>query len=62
MQRSIVATMLVQIYAQLSYETDKQRRDEVRKDLELFLADRHKDLDVSKISAAELSSRRGEID
>lgn len=87
MQRTIIATMLVQLYAsQLSSESDPQRRAEVREDFGHFLADRHKDLDLSTavavlskngchdeawklavlsgdvISAATLSSRRGEID
>lgn len=48
MQRTIIATMLVQMYAsQLSGETDEVLRAEVRKDFGHFLADRYKDLDMN---------------
>lgn len=47
MQRTIMATMLVQLYAsQLSSETDIKRKEEVRKDFGHFLADRHKALNT----------------
>lgn len=87
MQRTIIATMLVQLYAtHISSETDERQKEEVRKDFEHFLADRHGDLNTSTAfavlnrngcyeeawklavlagdvkTAAELSSRRGEID
>lgn len=48
MQRTIIATMLVQLYAiRLSSETDEKLREEVREDFGHFLADRHADLDTS---------------
>eukprot|EP00177_Eucheuma_denticulatum_P003878 GFKZ01007020.1.p1 GENE.GFKZ01007020.1~~GFKZ01007020.1.p1 ORF type:complete len:1038 (-),score=174.13 GFKZ01007020.1:388-3501(-) len=87
MQRTIIATMLVQLYAtRLSSETDAKLREEVREDFGHFLADRHADLDTSTAvailnkngcheeawtlavlsgdisTAAEISSRRGQID
>lgn len=47
MQRTIVATLLVQLYSlQLSSETNVERLDEVRKDFGNFLADRHQDLEI----------------
>lgn len=47
-QRTIIATMLVQLYAsQLSSEVDRARKEDVRKDFGYFLADRHQDLDTS---------------
>lgn len=46
MQRTIVATLLVQLYSsQLASESDVREREEVRKDFGNFLADRHEDLD-----------------
>lgn len=48
MQRTIIATMLVQMYAtHLSSETDEKLREEVTKDFGHFLADRHEDLNTS---------------
>lgn len=87
MQRTIIATVLVQLYAsQLASEIDSVKREETRKDFGHFLADRHKTLDTEAaiailsnngchdeawtlavlsgklVTAAELSSRRGQVD
>lgn len=48
MQRTILATLLVQLYAtQLSSKFDPVKVQEVREDFGHFLADRHEDLDTS---------------
>lgn len=48
MQRTIIATILVQLYAtHISSETDEKLREEVKKDFGNFLADRHEDLNTS---------------
>lgn len=58
MQRTIIATLLVQLYAsQLSSETDEKLKEEVRTDFGHFLADRHKDLDTS--TAIAILSKNG---
>lgn len=58
MQRTIFATMLVQLYAtHLSSEMDEELREEVRKDFGHFLADRHGDLDTS--TAVSILNRNG---
>lgn len=47
MQRSIVATILVQLYSsQLAADTETTEREEVRKDFGNFLADHHQDIDL----------------
>lgn len=47
MQRTILATILVQLYSsQLASETDETIREEVRKDFNNFLADWYRDLDI----------------
>lgn len=58
MQRSIVATMLVQLYSsQLASETNLTEREEVRKDFGNFLADRHQDLETE--TALGILARHG---
>ncbi|CAN8076205.1 unnamed protein product [Agarophyton chilense] len=57
-QRTILATMLVQLYSlQLSSETNEKNREAVRQDFSHFLADRHKDLDVG--TALDVLHRSG---
>lgn len=57
-QRTIVATMLVQLYAsRISGEVDVDKQAETRKDFGHFLADRHQDLDNA--TALAILSRHG---
>eukprot|EP00178_Gracilaria_changii_P025839 TRINITY_DN793_c1_g3_i1.p1 TRINITY_DN793_c1_g3~~TRINITY_DN793_c1_g3_i1.p1 ORF type:complete len:998 (+),score=142.32 TRINITY_DN793_c1_g3_i1:347-3340(+) len=57
-QRTIIATLLVQLYSlQLSSETNKQYREEVGEDFGHFLADRHQDLDIG--TALDVLHRSG---
>ncbi|KAI0564055.1 hypothetical protein FGB62_30g029 [Gracilaria domingensis] len=57
-QRTIMATMLVQLYSlQLSSETNEQEREAVRQDFGHFLADRHQDLDIG--TALDVLQRSG---
>lgn len=58
MQRTIVATLLVQLYSsQLASETNAEEREEMRKDFANFLADRHADLDFR--TAMSILSKNG---